>query len=176
MEKIKARRQWAAPFRVDSGVNPAKASGWLNKVRDLTKEPVTTPVWRLWPCRVLTVAGLTAALPCGAGPTIVALPDGRQFGAAGDLAYVVDMPLDAAVGSRWGVYAPAAGNAADRRGGEASPPLPAGAPTQKLGTVELISGPAGADGIAVVTVVSSVREVTPGSLLTPLPAGRPEVE
>lgn len=116
-----------------------------------------------------------AALPCLAGPTIVALPDGRQFGAAGDLVYVVDMPLDAVVGSRWRVYAPSAANPADGRGGGAWPRLPPGAPTQNLGTVELISGPAGPDGIAVATVVSSVREVTPGSLLMPLPAGQLEV-
>ncbi|MFX5622983.1 hypothetical protein ABTE00_22770, partial [Acinetobacter baumannii] len=76
-------------------------SGWLNKVRDLTKEPLTTPVWRRWGCLALALAALPwlmAALPCLAGPTIVALPDGRQFGAAGDLVYVVDMPLDAVVG------------------------------------------------------------------------------
>lgn len=172
----------SARFRVDFRVDPAKASDRLNKVRDLTKEPLAAPrwrpwcPWRLWRCLTLTLAGLTAALPCGAGPTIVALPDGRQFGAAGDLAYVQDMPLGAAVGSRWQVYAPSGASQEDRRGGEALPRLPPGAPTQSLGTVELMSGPGAPDGIAIVTVVSSVREVIPGSVLLPLPAGQPGVE
>lgn len=122
------------------------------------------------------MAGLMAPLPSGAGPTIVALPDGRQFGAAGDFAYVLDMPLDAVVGSRWQLYAPPGPKTTDRQGSEALARLPPDALTQNLGTVELVSGPAGPGGIAVVSVVSSVREVTPGSLLAPLPAGRLEVK
>jgi hypothetical protein len=122
------------------------------------------------------MAGLMAALPCGAGPTVVALPDGRQFGAAGDLVYVLGMPLDAVVGSRWQVYAPSGADPEDRRGGEPLPRLPPEAPTQNLGTVELVSGPAGPDGIAVVNVVYSVREVMPGSVLVPLAAGPSEVK
>lgn len=170
---------WGSPR-----VNPANASDRLNKVRDLTKEPQAAPVWPLrWRLRWLlwrrlapALAGLMAALPCVAGPAIVALPDGRQFGAAGDLAYVRDMPLDAAVGSRWRVYAPSAARFEDRPGGTALPRLPPDAPMQDLGTVELVSRPTGPEGMAIVTVVSSVREVTPGSVLLPLSPGQPEVE
>ncbi len=116
------------------------------------------------------------ALPCVAGPSIVALPDGRQFGAAGDVAYVIGMPLDATVGSRWQVYAPSAADPRDRRGGEVLPWLPPDVPAHNLGTVELVSGSAGLDGIAVVNIVSSVRELMPGSVLVPVPAGRSEAE
>lgn len=134
--------------------------------------------WWLWRRLGLApaLAGLMTALPCGAGPTIVALPDGRQFGAAGDVAYVLDMPLHATMGSRWQVFAPSGTYADARRGGKAWPRLPPDAPTQNLGTVELVSGPAGPDGIAVVNIVSSVREVMPGSVLVPVPAERSEVE
>lgn len=182
-------------FQGKSAVNPAKASNRLNKVRDLTKEPLIVPrrrLWRLWRLPrpwarlsagwVLATAGLIVALRCGAEPAIVALQDGRQFGAAGDLAYVLDMPLDAAVGSRWHVVAPPSGanledrRGEDRRGGDRLARLPADAPTHNLGTVELVSRPAVPRGLAVVTVVSSVREVVPGSVLVPLPAGHAGVE
>ncbi|KAA6124511.1 hypothetical protein [Cupriavidus cauae] len=114
------------------------------------------------------------ALPCVAGPSIVALPDGRQFGADGDVAYVIGMPLDATVGSRWQGYAPSAADPRDRRGGEVLPRLPPDVPAQNL--VELVSGSVGLGGIAVVNIVSSVRELMPGSVLVPLPAGRSEAE
>lgn len=186
MEKIKARRRSlrASGLQGKSAVNPAKASNRLNKVRDLTKEPLIAPLRRLrrpwtrlsagW---VLAIAALIVALRCDAGPAIVALQEGRQFGAAGDLAYVLDMPPDAAVGSRWHVVAPPSGaDPGDRRGGGRLARLPADAPPQNVGTVELVSRPAVPGGLAVVTVVSSVREVVPGSVLVPLPAGHAEVE
>lgn len=183
-ERKKSRRAGGrcALLGVPQGVNPAKASDRLNKVRDLTKEPQAAPRWRqCWPWRpwrrlALAAAGLTAALPCGAGPTIVALPDGRQFGAAGDLAYVLDMPLDASVGSRWQVCAPSGAHPEDVRRGVATPPQRHDTPAQILGTVEVVSPPRAPGAIAIVTVVTSVREVTPGSVLVPLPAAPPEVE
>ncbi|MCT9117059.1 hypothetical protein N6G02_13050 [Cupriavidus gilardii] len=188
----KSGREWKKSRRaggrcallgIPQGVNPAKASDRLDKVRDLTKEPQAAPrsrwqfrPWRPWRRLALAVAGLAAALPCGAGPTIVALADGRQFGAAGDLAYVLDMPLDAPMGSRWQVCAPSGANPEDVRPGPATPRQPHDTPARNLGTVELVSPPRAPGGMAIVTVVSSVREVTPGSVLVPLPAAQPEVE
>ncbi len=183
-ERKKSRRAGGrcALLGVPQGVNPAKASDRLNKVRDLTKEPQAAPRWRqCWPWRpwrrlALAAAALTAALPCGAGPTIVALPDERQFGAAGDLAYVLDMPLDASVGSRWQVCAPSGAHPEDVRRGEAMPRQLRDTPARNLGTVEVVSPPRAPGAIAIVTVVTSVREVTPGSVLVPLPSVQPEVE
>ncbi|WP_156526471.1 hypothetical protein [Cupriavidus gilardii] len=184
-ERKKSRRAGGrcALWEYPKGSIRPRHSDRLNKVRDLTKEPQAAPRWRWqfrpwrpW-CRLaLAVAGLAAALPCGAGPTIVALADGRQFGAAGDLAYVLDMPLDASVGSRWQVCAPSGAHAEDVRRGEAMPRQLRDTPARNLGTVELVSPPRAPGAIAIVTVVTSVREVTPGSVLVPLPSVQPEVE